>query len=417
MKYILSILFTISVLFGTGSIAKNFEIVAIVGDTAISTVDLNERLELSIVSSGLPNNNETRQKLKPQIIKTLIDEALYTQEARQYRIEVTESDMDNAIANLENQNNLKPGEFDNFLKKNNIPIDAMKKQISSQVIWTKLLSQQVRPQIVITDVEIEEKMEHISNLSGISELDLSEIVLPVDSPSDEKRVRLLAEKLHEEIKNGAKFESIAKEFSHSSTASSGGSLGWIREEHATKEIISKVRNLQVGQISRPFFVNGQYYIMKLNERRALVDDPTTVKNFKLKHAFIEIKPGTSKNDISKIQEKIIKNAKKYKSCDDFAAFAKNVGSNIGTDTIDINIDDMNPEVKPAIINTPIGSLTPPVPAPEGVHIFGVCDKEKPESSLVLKDKLREIIFRRKLDLQAQRYLQKLREKAFIEIRI
>ena len=292
----------------------------------------------------------------------------------------------------------------------------MKKQIESQIIWTKLLSKKVRPQIVITDREIEEKLEHISNVSGISELDISEIVLSVDSPSDLKRIRSLAEKLHDEIKNGADFASIAKEFSHSSTASSGGSLGVIREEHAPKEIISKVRNLQVGEISLPFYVNSKYYIIKLNERRALVDDPTTVKNFKLKHAFISIKPDASQKEVLAIKDNVIKNAKKYTSCKDFNVFAKNIGSTIDTETIAINIDNMNPEIRPAIVKTPVDSLSPPVPAPNGVHIFGVCDKEKPESSLVLKDKLKEMIFRRKLDLQAQRYLQKLRDKAFIEIR-
>jgi peptidyl-prolyl cis-trans isomerase SurA len=417
MKKIYVLFISVFILFSQNVLAKNFEIVAIVGDTAISTIDLNERMELSLSFSGLPDTAETRAKLKPQILRTLIDEALYMQEARELRIDVTEEDLNQAIANLEKQNNITPGEFDNFIKEKKIPADAMMKQIRSQIIWTKILSRRIRPNIIVTEREIEEKLEHISNSSGISELDISEIVLPVDTPDDSKRVRLLAQDLYQEIKQGAEFESIAKEFSHSSTASAGGSLGWMREEHAPKEIISKVRNLQVGEVSLPFFVDSKYHIIKLNNRRALVSNPADVKNVKLKHAFVEIAKGTSKSKIMQIQERITKSAKNYNSCKDFARFAKKIGSQISTDTISLNVNDMNPEVIPAVIKTPVNKLTPPVPSPEGVHLFGVCHKEKPKAEVVLEDRLKEIITRRKLDLQAQRYLQKLRDKAFIEIRV
>lgn len=417
MKYILSTLFAIFLSFSSNALASNFEIVAIVNDTAISTIDLNERLELSISSSGLPDSPQTRQKLKPQILRTLIDEALYLQEAKEMRIDASPMELKQAIVKLEKQNNLKQGTFEEFLKENNIPISAMKKQIESQVIWGKILNKRVRSRIIITDREIEEKLEHISNVSGISELDISEIVLHVDSPEDAERIRLLAEKLLEEIKNGASFESIAKEFSQSSTASNGGSLGWVREEHALKAIISKVRNLQVGGVSSPFYENGNYYIIKLNDRRALINDPTTVKSVKMKHAFVEIKNNLPKSKILEIQDNIKSNVQNYKSCSDFAKFAKNINSSLPTETIAIEVSELNPEVKPAVIQTPVNSLTPPIPAPGGIHIFGVCDKTEPEKSIVLKERIEGMILRRKMDLQAQRYLQDLRDKAFIEIRI
>jgi len=417
MKYILSTLFAILLSLSSNALASNFEIVAIVNDTAISTMDLNERLDLSISSSGLKDDSLTRDKLKPQILRTLIDEALYMQEARELRIDASSLELKKAIVKLEKQNKLKQGTFDDFLKKNGIPVQAMKKQIESQVIWGKILNKRVRPKIIITEREIEEKLEHISNVSGISELDISEIVLHVDSPVDAKRIKSLAEKLYDEIKEGANFESIAKEFSQSSTASNGGSLGWVREEHAPKEIISKIRNLQVGGISLPFYENGNYYIIKLNDRRALINDPSTVKKVKLKHAFVEIANNLPKSEVIKMQDKIRASVVKYKSCADFAKLAKNINSKLSTETISIDISELNPEVKPAVIQTPVNSLTPPIPSPGGIHIFGVCDKTEPEKSIVLKDRIEGMILRRKIDLQAQRYLQKLRDKAFIEIRI
>ena len=201
MKHKLPILFAILLLLNFNAVAREFAIVATVGGNAISTVDLDERINLAITSSGLVDNPQTREKIQPQILKNLIDESLYLQEAAELRIEATPEDMKNAIANLEQQNKLKAGSFEDFLKKSNIPVDAMKKQIGSQIIWSKILNQKVRPQIVITDKELDEQLEHISNVSGIYELDLSEIVLPVDSPTDAQKVKELAEKLFTEIKD------------------------------------------------------------------------------------------------------------------------------------------------------------------------------------------------------------------------
>ena len=140
MKYILSTLFAILLSLSSNALASNFEIVAIVNDTAISTMDLNERLDLSISSSGLKDDSLTRDKLKPQILRTLIDEALYMQEARELRIDASSLELKKAIVKLEKQNKLKQGTFDDFLKKNGIPVQAMKKQIESQVIWGKILN-------------------------------------------------------------------------------------------------------------------------------------------------------------------------------------------------------------------------------------------------------------------------------------
>lgn len=417
MKHKLPVLFTIFLLLHSYAMARDFAIVATVGSNAISTVDLDERINLAITSSGLANTPQTREKIQPQILKTLINESLYLQEAKELRIEATPEDLKSAIMNLELQNKLPPGTFDDFLKKSGIPVDAMKNQIGLQIIWSKILNQKVRPQIIITDKELDEQLEHISNTSGIYELDLSEIVLPVDSPIDAQKVKELADKLFAEIKEGADFKSVAKEFSRSSTASNGGSLGWIREEHTQKEIIAKIRNLQVGEVSTPFYENSNYYIMKLNDRKAFVNDPNSVKKVKVKHAFVQIQGNLPKSEIIKIQENIKSNIAKYKSCNDFSKFAKNINSKIPSDTIDVSLDELNPEVRPAIAQTDVGSLTPPIASPDGLHIFGICEKEKPQTSLILKDRLKEMLTMRKLDLQAQRHLQQLRDKAFIEIRM
>ena len=60
-------------------------IVAIVNDEAITLADLVKRLDFIILTSNLPNNSKTRKNLSVQIIQTLINEKLYSQEAKKLK--------------------------------------------------------------------------------------------------------------------------------------------------------------------------------------------------------------------------------------------------------------------------------------------------------------------------------------------
>ena len=414
-KYIIS--FILSILLSFNALAANkFEIVAIVNDHVISSVDIADRINLAIVTSGLPNNRETIEKIKPQILKTLIDEAIYKKEAKKLDVEATSIDINNLIKSIEEQNGLQAGKFYDFLKENNIPIDVTNEQLESQIIWSKIVNKQVRPNIIITDIEIDEKLEHISNSTGISELNISEIVLPVDSPEDAKKVKTLAEKFAKDIRNGTSFASIAKSFSTSSNAASGGEMGWMREEQISQPILSKIRNLQLGQISDPFYHDNIYYIFILNDRRALIKkDPENAK-VSFKQAFVAFENSSLQSEVEETITMINANATIYKSCKDFDKFAKKINSTISTDIISANINDIAPELRNEISSTAVGNLTKVVVDPRGAFIFAVCTKSKSEESVLLKDQVRQMLLRYKLDLQSQQYLRNLRQKSFIEIR-
>ena len=67
-------------------------IAAVVNDDVITTQDLIDRINLGIATSGLPNDDATRQRLAPQVLRGFIDEKLQLQEAQRLGTEVTEID-------------------------------------------------------------------------------------------------------------------------------------------------------------------------------------------------------------------------------------------------------------------------------------------------------------------------------------
>ena len=84
-------------------------IAAVVNDKVISVYDLGMRLSLVTIFTGLPNNSETRNRLVPQVLQTLIEEQLKRQEASRRRITASDKAVQAPRRNLEKDNKLGKG--------------------------------------------------------------------------------------------------------------------------------------------------------------------------------------------------------------------------------------------------------------------------------------------------------------------
>src|SRR5665213_2520470 len=81
-------------------------IVAVVNDEAISFFDLVSRMRIVMISSNLPDSQETRQRLTSQVLHQLIDERLELQEAKKKSVTASDAEIKAAVALIEKQNNM-----------------------------------------------------------------------------------------------------------------------------------------------------------------------------------------------------------------------------------------------------------------------------------------------------------------------
>ena len=95
-------------------------IAAVVNDKIISIRDLTNRARLVTVVSKLPNTPQTQRKLWPQVLRSLIDEQLQTQEAERLNIAITNRDLNVGKGLMENRFRVRKGGFDKFLVANGI---------------------------------------------------------------------------------------------------------------------------------------------------------------------------------------------------------------------------------------------------------------------------------------------------------
>lgn len=248
-------------------------IAVVVNDGAISASDLNDRMTLVMRSSGLRPTDEMRARVMPQILNVLIDEELKLQEAKRLGIEVTQEEIDTGFAQVANQNNFEPEQFKAMMKRGGINIQTMYRQIRSQVGWTKVVQQQIRPQIQVSENDIQAALKRLESNLGKTEYRVAEIFLPFENREEQKDVQQLANRLRGEIQSGqAPFPQVAQQFSKSAGAGKGGDLGWVQEGQLDEALERALKNMEVRSVSKPVRTVSGFHILLLLDKRQITED-------------------------------------------------------------------------------------------------------------------------------------------------
>ncbi len=249
------------------------EIVAVVNEDIISARDLNKRMRLVMVSSGLPNNKDIVARLIPQVVSSLINEKIMLQEAGKMKIKVSKPEIEAGFIKIAAQNNLKPEEFKDALQKSGVDLTTMLNQIEAQIAWSKVVQRRLRPKVIISERDVDDALERMRSKIGTKEYLTAEIFLPVDNAKNDKQVKQLANRLVKEVKSGkASFFKLAQQFSKSAGSMKGGDKGWLREDQVSSEILDGLRSLRKNQISNPIRTLSGYHILFLRDVRVLDED-------------------------------------------------------------------------------------------------------------------------------------------------
>lgn len=269
---------TVAVLAATTSFslafAKDpFSIIAVVNDDAISSADVEARMALMMASSGLPPTQENQQRLFPQVVDTLVEEQIKVQEAKAQNLEVTPEEISQGFATLAAQNKLEPEQFTKVLESQGIPKSTLMNQIKSQIAWTKVVSEVLRPRIDVTEADVNSQMVRMKESMGKEEYMIGEIFLPVANAEDDGKTKQLAEKIIEEMNNKkVPFEVVAAQFSRAPGAQQTGGLSWVQEGQLPKELEEPFMDLNTGEMTAPIRGLSGYHILMLKETRVASED-------------------------------------------------------------------------------------------------------------------------------------------------
>lgn len=105
---------------------------------------------------------------------------------------------------------------------------------------------------------------------------------------------------------------------------------------------------------------------------------------------------------------------RFQSCNTGLPFARALREVVVRPPIRRNSADLSPALRDILAKVEIGKVTPPEVTAGGVEVFALCEKKETNSDSPTKRKVRDEIFQRRFQAQADRYLKELRGQAMIE---
>src|SRR5262249_43173976 len=150
------------------------------------------------------------------------------QEAERLKIEVPKAEVDGGFNELEHQNHMPKGALIGFLESKGVDPQSLRDQVEAQLAWSRVVRQQLLPTVRIGEGEVDARLQQMKEGINKPSYLAADIYLAVEDPQRDHDVRDLATKLVEQLRAGAPFQSLARQFSQSGAAT-GGDLGWVSQ--------------------------------------------------------------------------------------------------------------------------------------------------------------------------------------------
>lgn len=399
-------------------------IVAVVNESVITRHELDEMLkathkQLQKQGVQLP----PPAILEKQLLERIIVNRVQLQLAKETGLTVSDTELDQTLRRIAQENQMSIQEFYKALEQDGISFNKFRDEIRDEIIMVRLKEREINNRVSVTEGEVDSYLETQGDPSiNNDEYRIAHILVqvPEGTPATQIEVkRQRAETALAKLKDGSEFAQVAAEFSDAPDAMEGGLLDWRPAAQLTKKFAEVLLSMKPGEITSVIQSPNGFHILKLVERRNPDGAITMVDQTHARHILIKISELTSETDarrrVTDLKERLDNGAK-------FEELAKTHSedstASTGGDLGWVSPGDTVPEFEGAMKALKPGEISQPVQSPFGWHLIQVMERRSQDVSQERqRQSARQAIRARKADTAFQEWLQRLRDRAYVEYRL
>lgn len=398
-------------------------VVAIVDDDLVLESELNNRT-LTVVERLQAQYGQLppQEVLQRQILEQLVVERVQLQLAKRYDIDPGEAEVDQAIQRIMQSNGITLAELEADLRREGMSLDALRKQIKTDLTINQLQQGVVNSRIRVTDQEIDNFLASTDGKFATSpDYRLGHILIAVSGGADPDMVSASekeAQDIYEQLQSGADFSQMAISHSNDQSALQGGDIGWRKLAQLPELFSRQLVDLPVGGVSKPFRSGAGFHIIKNMEQRG--GGEQLVEQTKARHILVK----TSEiMDDQQARNKLLELRKRIENGEDFAKLARenseDTGSMLSGGDLGWAMPGMFvPIFEETMANSSIGQISEPFKSQFGWHILQVQERRSEDMSNQMKrNQAANLIRSRRFDEEFQMWLTQIREEAYVEVKI
>jgi peptidyl-prolyl cis-trans isomerase SurA len=398
-------------------------IVAVVNQELVTASELQQRLarvreEAARNRTPLPPPGALRK----QVLDALIDERVLVTTARDSGLRVDEPEIDRAVANVAQQNQLTMAQLRERLRQDGINYNKFRDNIRDQLLVERVREREVTNRIKISEADIDELVaKRLKAAGGGTELDIAQILVSVPedaTPAVVAERRARAEAAQRRVLAGEDFATVAREVSEDSNRAQGGDIGMRPADRLPDSFVRVAERLKPGEIAPELVKSGSgFHVLKLVDRKesgALTVDQSRVRHILLRPSA-ELTPEAAARRLLEFKREILAGTKTFEQL--ARANSEDASAQRGGDLGWTSPGSFVPEFEQAVDALPVGGISDPVTTRFGLHLVQVVDRRKVTLDVrQLREQARNILREQKFEQAFAEWLRDLRSRSYIELR-
>ncbi len=403
-------------------------IAATINDISVSEFEVRQRMALFLATAGVQPNDEEKKRIRGQILEQLENEKLELQEAIKKHITVAPSEVDNQINHMLSDNHLTIVQLREVLTNAGASETALRTQLTAQIAWEKTVSQEYQDRINISPAEVDAELSRYAEGADKPHYLVSEIFFTVDNPDKDAEALKTAQSVEEQLKSGGNFPLVARQFSQSPSAASGGDIGWVHEGQLAPELNGALTKMTVNTVSEPIRSIGGYYIISLRARQEPMGTKITAaaeastgadSTLPLSRLLLPV-GGSPSKEVVESAMKIANNLRAaYQGCEMLQKVPAQITGAVYMNLGNMKVGDLSPEIQKALAATHSGEAAVPFMSEAGVELIGRCDKKVVVQTAYVMPTRQDVenqLFQQQISAMARRYMRDLRRGVDVETR-
>ncbi|MEI2742861.1 MAG: peptidylprolyl isomerase [Candidatus Competibacter sp.] len=424
-------------------------IVAVVNDDVITRRELNEGIgliERQLRQRKVPI--PPRPALEHQVLERMILARLQARAAERNGITVDDATLNTAIETLARNTKMTLSQMRQTVEKDGIPYAKFRDDVRREIMGARLRQKLVDSQLQVSEQDVESLQAQLANQGGFglsaeeagggggggaSQFHIAHILIALPegpSPQQIEAARRRAGEMLARLRKGADFQQLAVSESGGPQALEGGDLGWRSLEQLPTVFAPVVPKLRPGQYSEPIRSPSGFHIVKLLEVRgggeararptASTNPPATITETRARHILLQASAQLSDDEARRRLEQL---SERIRGGEDFETLAKANSDDAtsgarGGDLGWVAPGMMVPQFEQAMNALQPNQISAPFKTPFGWHIVQVLERRQARPSPQMeRARAREALLRRRSDEEWELLMRRLRNEAYVEIRL
>jgi|TARA_B100001093_G_scaffold208185_1_gene200008 peptidyl-prolyl cis-trans isomerase SurA len=347
--------------------------------------------------------------LREQVIESLIIEELQLQLAQRAGIRISDTELNNSIIRIANNNEMILDEFIAYIEENGESYEDLRENVRKQMIIQRIQRGRVGSEIDITEKEFN---AFLATDESLDELEPELLVMQILVKNIEQANNILLR-----LEGGEDFSDIAKSESLSGNADNGGIMEWRKLDTMPELFANALDNKKVGYITQPIETGAGYHILKLKEKRGPLvqyENQWLSRHILLSPSTIRDEEST-KEELDSIRTRIINGASFSELAEEYSedpGSAKQ-GGELGW----LGKGVLAAEFEKVMIESSIGDVSKIFQTQFGFHFLEVLEERSYDMTRdLIEDRAYQVLYGRKYEEELENTLRSIRAEAFVEIK-